>query len=389
MRNAAAAVSLPVFHGRLGVLQRVLPGYRAPFFEALAAACEQGLSIFAGQPLPGEAITSIDRLKTARVFWGRNWHIGRVESLFYLCWQSGILGWLEGWQPDALVVEANPRYLSTPLAVIWMRRRGRPVLGWGLGVGSTTRHPGWLEAFSRWRRRRFLRQFDALIAYSRRGAQQYAALGFPEQRIFVALNAVAGRPATPPERPPTFAGRPAVLFVGRLQPRKRIDLLLRACAALPEAMQPRLWIVGDGPDRQRLRELAEQLYPSAEFPGELRGADLQPYFVQADLFVLPGTGGLAVQQAMAYGLPVIVAEGDGTQDDLVRPENGWRIPPGDLPALTAVLQQALTDPLRLRRMGAASYRIAADEVNIEAMASVFVRALNQLMPAAPSDRQPA
>ena len=191
MGNAAAAVSPPVFHGRLAVLQRVLPGYRAPFFEALAAACEQGLSIFAGQSLPGEAITSVDRLEHAQVFWGRNWHLGRVESPFYLCWQGGILKWLESWQPDALVVEANPRYLSTPLAVGWMRRRGCPVLGWGLGVGSAATRPGWLEAFRRWRRRRFLEQFDALIAYSRRGAQQYAAMGFPEQRIFVALNAVA------------------------------------------------------------------------------------------------------------------------------------------------------------------------------------------------------
>ena len=43
------------------------------------------------------------------------------------------------------------------------------------------------------------------------------------------------------------------------------------------------------------------------------------HFAGADLFVLPGTGGLAVQEAMSYALPVIVAKGDGTQEDLVRP----------------------------------------------------------------------
>ena len=85
------------------------------------------------------------------------------------------------------------------------------------------------------------------------------------------------------------------------------------------------------PPAASCRTLAENIYPQAEFPGDQRGADLQPYFAAADLFVLPGTGGLAVQEAMAAGLPVIVAEGDGTQDDLVRPDNGWQVPPGDVP----------------------------------------------------------
>ncbi len=167
-----------------------------------------------------------------------------------------------------------------------------------------------------------------------------------------------------------------MLFVGRLQPRKRIDLLLRACAALPAALQPRLLIVGDGPARVELEAEAQQVYPAAEFTGARHGEALASLFKMADLFVLPGTGGLAVQQAMAYGLPVIVAQGDGTQDDLVRPGNGWQLPPGDLPALQACLAAALADPARLRQMGAESYRIARDEINIEQMVLAFVRALN-------------
>ncbi|MFN8426382.1 MAG: glycosyltransferase [Anaerolineales bacterium] len=63
---------------------------------------------------------------------------------------------------------------------------------------------------------------------------------------------------------------------------------------------------------------------------------------------LPGTGGLAVQEAMSYGLPVIVAQGDGTQDDLVRKENGWQVPPDDFDALVATMKDALSDAARLR-----------------------------------------
>jgi glycosyltransferase involved in cell wall biosynthesis len=142
--------------------------------------------------------------------------------------------------------------------------------------------------------------------------------------------------------------------------------------------QPRLVIVGDGPEREALESLAMEIYPAAEFVGAKHGAELKHYFTEADLFVLPGTGGLAVQEAMSYGLPVIVAQGDGTQDDLVRTENGWQIPPDDFEALVSTMKDALFDVGRLRKMGEESYRIVKDEINIEKMVDVFVKALNSL-----------
>jgi glycosyltransferase involved in cell wall biosynthesis len=220
---------------------------------------------------------------------------------------------------------------------------------------------------------------DGMIAYSRQGASEYLKMGFPPERIFIAPNAAAPRPAAPPPpRPARPAGPINVLFVGRLQARKRIDDLLRACSALPPAIQPALTIVGDGPARNEFEALAQRIYPRARFTGAAFGSDLAACFAAADLFVLPGTGGLAVQQAMSYALPVLVAEGDGTQSDLVRPANGWTIPPGDTPALAAALREALVDVDRLRRMGAESYRIVAEEINLEIMAACFVQALNRV-----------
>ncbi len=139
--------------------------------------------------------------------------------------------------------------------------------------------------------------------------------------------------------------------------------------------KPRLLIVGDGPEREALESLAKEIYPSV---GAKHGAELKPYFEQADLFVLPGTGGLAVQEAMSYGLPVIVAKGDGTQDDLVRDGNGWQIEPENYKALVAAMKNALSDTARLRKMGNESFRIVSEEINIEAMAEAFVRALNSI-----------
>jgi glycosyltransferase involved in cell wall biosynthesis len=355
------------FSGRLALQQRVLPNYRAPFFDLLASACDGGMSLFTGLPRPGEGITTADELRAAHYELGENLHF--FSDSFYLCYQRGLLDWLKNWNPDVLIAEANPRYLSTPAAVAWMHGQNKPVIGWGLGSPP-------VGGFRKQRRLSFVRQFDAMIAYSQRGADEYAALGFPGEKIFVAHNAVSPAPVSAPPQRPNAVDRCTILFVGRLQVRKRIDSLLHACAQLKTT--PRLVIVGDGPEREILQALAREVYPEAEFAGAKHGDELTPYFREADLFVLPGTGGLAVQEAMSYGLPIIVAQGDGTQDDLVRKENGWQIPPDDFGALVSTMKEALSDVKRLRNMGEESYRIVKKEINIEKMVETFVTALNSL-----------
>ena len=363
------------FGGRIGIVQRVLPAYRAPFFDALAASCTGGLSLFAGLPRAGESIATTTQLQIANYSPAQNIHFASPSSPLYICYQRGLTRWLDAWNPEALIIEANFRYLSSPAAIRWMHTRNHLVIGWGLGA-SVDRGP-----FSSLRQR-FLRQFDAMIAYSQRGAEQYAAGGCPADRIFVAPNAVSPAPKHPlPQRADSFSPQPVILFVGRLQARKRIPSLLKACAELPAQLKPRLVIVGDGPELDNLRSLARSIFPAAEFPGAKHGQELAPYFLAADLFVLPGTGGLAVQEAMSYGLPVIVAQGDGTQNDLVRPlkgtspGNGWQIPPDDDAVLASTLREALSDVPRLRTMGAESYRIVAEEINLEKMVGVFAEAL--------------
>ena len=360
------------YSGKLAFLQRVLPTYRAPFFDLLAEACQGGLSLAAGQPLMSETIETTEELRSAHLTQIHNIHL--LRGPLYLCYQAGLSKWLAAQNPDALIVEANPRYLSTGAAVRWMKERSRPVIGWGLGSPPLK---GALATVRRYNRLNFVNQFAALITYSQRGASEYQELGYPAGRIFVAPNAVASRPQhSIQERPPVFNKRATLLYVGRLQRRKRLDLLLLACASLPPELQPRLIIVGDGPERRELEGLAGEVYPSAKFAGSRFGADLMPFYAEADLFVLPGTGGLAVQEAMSHALPVIVAQGDGTQDDLVRPANGWQIPPDDLNSLAKTMEVALSDVPRLRKMGMESFRIVSEEINLERMVDVFVEVLN-------------
>ncbi len=365
---------MKMFPGKVGLIQRVLPHYRKPFFDSLGTACLEGLSVIAGQPRSDEMIRPVEKLEHARLSSTRN--LNFLKGSLYFCFQIGLMDWLTSWNPDVLIVEANARYLSTPPAIRWMHNRKRPVIGWGLGAPPIS---GIFAPLRQSRRAEFTSQFDSLITYSQSGASEYADLGFPRDQIFVAANAVTPPPMhTIPNRPSPNENQPArVLFVGRLQKRKKLDNLLTACSHLPETLQPELVIVGDGPDRTHLKNLAEKIYPVTIFSGALYGEDLTKQFLMADLFVLPGTGGLAIQQAMSYALPVIAAQADGTQADLISDDNGWEVPEDDVPALESALKKALSDKSKLQEMGKESYRIVAEEINLDQMVAVFIEVLNR------------
>lgn len=364
---------MKTFSGKLAIQQRVLPAYRASLFESIATRCLNGMDLFVGDPRENEAINTADSLKQGRFIKARNQHI--LGGPFYLCRQNGFIEWLESYQPDVLIVEANPRNLMTPKAIDWMHQHGKKVAGWGLGAPPIS---GILAGTRRRSRQNLYDSLDAIVSYSQRGANEYQAMGIPKEKIFVAYNAATPAPmASPLKKPEKITGQPTLLFVGRLQARKRLDLLFKACAAQKEP--PRLIIVGDGPAKEQSIAQAAQDFPAAEFVGAKHGSELTDYYAQADLFVLPGTGGLAIQQAMANGLPVIVAQGDGTQDDLVRSENGWLLPPNDLASLTNTIAEALSDIPRLRWMGMESFRITKEEINLDKMVDVFMDMLAQVI----------
>ena len=218
-----------IFTGTTGYSTTGLPILPGAFFSSLARNCPAGMELFAGMPRPGEAIETADHLDAGRYIQTQNIHL--LKGSLYACLQPGFLGWLEKFQPDVLIVEANPRYLSTPAVVRWMHARNHPVIGWGLGA------PPMQGLFSGNRiqtRKKFINQLDAMIAYSQQGADEYAACGFPRSKIFIAPNSAAFKPlSAPAEKPENWTGKPQILFVGRLQARKRLDLLFKACALLP------------------------------------------------------------------------------------------------------------------------------------------------------------
>ena len=150
-----------------------------------------------------------------------------------------------------------------------------------------------------------------------------------------------------------------VLFVSRLEPRKGLEVLIRAMSdvGVPEA---RLVVVGDGRERRKARALAERLGVTATFLGALSEEDLPRAFRAAHVYCAPATGresfGIVLLEAMAAGTPVVCSDIPGFRK--VAESAALFAQPNEPAALAQALRRALTDEPRRKGMREAGKRVA-------------------------------
>jgi len=145
-----------------------------------------------------------------------------------------------------------------------------------------------------------------------------------------------------------------ILYVGRFDPRKGVETLVKACASLPDSFQ--LYLVGgsreDGADfkeQQRIETLVNELGLKAVtvFTGRISQALLPAYYAIGDICVVPSyyePFGLVAIEAMAAGTPVIASNVGGLQHTVVHGETGLLVPPCDSKALAIAIHSLLKNP---------------------------------------------
>lgn len=141
-----------------------------------------------------------------------------------------------------------------------------------------------------------------------------------------------------------------VLFVGRLEPMKAVDTLLRAFAAAIKGLDPavHLRIVGDGSERKRLHALAHELEIDhrVTFTGHVESAALFPEYAKAEIFCglsrSEALGNVFIE-AQAAGCAVLATNVGGIPDTVTDGKNGLLVPADDIPAAASALRTLLTD----------------------------------------------
>lgn len=146
-----------------------------------------------------------------------------------------------------------------------------------------------------------------------------------------------------------------VLSIGRLADQKRVDWLLYSWARVAaRGAKAHLWVVGDGPERERLLALTRELQigHSCTFLGErLNGIE---YIAAADIVAMTTmyeSFGLVALEAMACGVPVVANQVAGVEDTVRNDIDGYLVPPGDIDAFADALLTLIEHPERRNEMG--------------------------------------
>ena len=201
-------------------------------------------------------------------------------------------------------------------------------------------------------------RIDAAVSCSRFNARTVAArYGFEPTVVFNGIDTSLFRPTTPDPDIVRTDGTPLLLWVGRLQPWKGVDVALRALREIPQAY---LMIVGDGETRADLERLAQELglAERVRFLGALPRERLPSIYAAADLLLATSfaseTFGIGLVEAQACGLPVVASRFGGFPEVIDEGRTGLLVPPRDPAALAAAVRSLIDDPERRRAMADAA-----------------------------------
>ena len=330
---------------------------------------------------PGPAVTSIEGVP---LYCGiRGIQRGALFGLSYLLTSMRAMARL---RRHAEIIHAHHLYLDAVAAAVMGRLLRVPTLAkvaCGGAVGD----------LARLRRTagggillRILRRLTRVVAPSQQTEAEVLTVGFARDRVIRIPNGVdVGRFAPAGRFQPASPAR-TVLFLGRLDAQKGVDILLRAwgdvVAQLPETT---LAICGDGPEAATLRATAVQAGVADHV--RLLGAvpDPEMHLRAAVAFVLPSWHeGLpnVLLEAMATGLPCVATAIAGTMDVATDERDALLVPPGDAAALTKALLRVLTDRDLADRLGSAARRRVTADFSLDANVSRYEQLYAEMRDAA-------
>lgn len=267
--------------------------------------------------------------------------------------QTGVLEKIRELKPD-IVVNMCHVGNATHWRIIGLKKdMGFKLVAWQCGYEY---HPGKLKG---WLLDKFVPHYDYHLAYHSNARDYAMSHGARADQITVMHNTInEEKIATLPKAEaralvvgshPEIGDRKIILFVGAVLAEKRIEVILQALDAM-QRKDAVLVLVGDGEHLPVIRQLCAGRDDVVITGSIVEGVG--PYFDAAELYVLPGTGGLGINEAMAHRLPIVSGFADGSADDLVVDgENGFRLRENTVAELAEKMTAILDNPELAGRMG--------------------------------------
>ncbi len=368
------------------IVQRYLAHYRIPVLDRLDARLrERGARLrllFDPERLEGHPDTS-------RAYCDGTLRTLESRPFGLIRWyQPDLVGRIARERPAAVFVEGTPRITTNFRVPGACRSVGAKSFLWTKGHRELGRAGGPLVDFFR---AAFAKRFSGLVCYGKSSRDDLVRIGVPAERITIAQNTIdttrifedraaleqAGRDLV---RREGLEGKRIILYCSTMYPKKRQADLIEAWPQLREEFPDAVLVfVGGGQMLEEMRVKAKAVDPERiRLTGRVpEGVDYH-WIAACEVSVMCGGLGLAIQQAMAFGKPMVVADEPGADGEIVEHGvTGWRYPKGDVAALASTVAGILRDPAGASRVAQVGMERVRHEVNIDRMVDGFMAALEK------------
>lgn len=365
---------------KVTIVQQTLPHYRIAFFEQLVAMPEYDITLILAKN--SEYVEGATKLSSESALSARIVHFTQKKVFNRLYYFPGLFTHLLRQRPRILVLQNMyyPWFVITIIPLIILKCLGIKIMYWTIPRLPKRHFYDILRPIA-------FKPIDAFILYGEHGIPIIESYGVHSKKIFVAYNsidtdhvlaAIERVRHTAPMRDPHH-----IISMGRLIRSKKFDILLQAFRyvhkRIPDA---RLTLIGDGPEMNNLQRLTRkyQINQQVHFTGRiLNDEDKAPYLLSSSLLVLPGLGGLAINEAFCYNLPVICTAADGTEKQLVRDGiNGLYCVSDNALDMAQKIIHILSDSALQKKMSANAYNTVRTKFTLPEMLNGFTNAIRSI-----------
>ncbi len=236
-------------------------------------------------------------------------------------------------------------------------------------------------------RKYLLNLVDAHVNYVEAAYDVLGSYGVSKEKIFITYNSpdtlkLLSVKNEIQNSEPILSENPfRIIHVGRLVKWKKVDLLIKAFKKVnAEFNQAELIVIGSGPEKKSLENLASELElkNNVVFVGGVYDdKQLGKYLQASSIYVLAGMGGLSINEAMCFSKPIICSVCDGTEKHLVFDEfNGKYFQEDNENDLADKINYLLANPNKLKIMGENSEKIILEKININTVVNGYNEAFN-------------
>ena len=371
---------------KLLIIQRTLEHYRLEIFEDLSKRHGIDLNIAYSFAESGE----MDLQKEKFHFTSLDLRYRHIklplsqEVFFYHNWQKI----LQDVKPDYLIMEPNPRVLNIATILDYCDQNNISKIAWTkyAGVNNWTKSIFWKNLIPKW---------DKYICYGRDSKEGLLGMGVSSSNLFVAQNTVP-IPMTDSELEVVrikgqkiitdlhINDMPLVVSLGTLVKKKKFDDVIKAAVTLmADGTDFFLVIVGDGPEKSHLVHFATKCLSKAELPSDrIRFIGRVPighdafWLSSADVSVMGGATGLALNVSMGTGTATLIADECGSDAELLEHRtNGLRYKSGDFLDLKQNIELLIKDADLAKILGDNARKTVLDRATVPKMVDGFINAI--------------